>query len=206
MSIYDKGLRSIKGMQGMRTADEVADQKRSRKAVLDKIGVSTFAKPIVQAPTKREELLLQTKVIPAPVQKLNIKLEKQLARNEAWKKVKQNYLDDKAPYENLTTAEIMLAEDQGRMLAKQYDRNTNKDGLFQNIIPKLKAKGKIKKKPMSLDRYIDNVKNNDAATMKAIAEYNPNDPKYTKYNAVTGKFELNGKQGTLSDFIKPKKD
>jgi hypothetical protein len=59
---------------------------------------------------------------------------------------------------------------------------------------------------MSLDRYIDNVKNNDAATMKAIAEYNPNDPKYTKYNAVTGKFELNGKQGALSDFIKPKKD
>ena len=59
---------------------------------------------------------------------------------------------------------------------------------------------KLTDKDKALLRYVDNVKKNDPATMKMIAEYNPNEP---VYNSVIGKFEMNGKSGPLSDFVKP---
>ena len=49
-------------------------------------------------------------------------------------------------------------------------------------------------------KYIDNVKANDPATMKMLAEYDPNE---VKYNSALGQFEKDGKRGALSDFVKP---
>jgi len=92
---------------------------------------------------------------------------------------------------------------------------------------------KLTDKDKALLRYVDNVKNDDPATMQMIRDYNPyekknkqspdvyeiseelnkfrakNDklPTYNsnepKYNSALGKFELNGKSGPLSDFVKP---
>jgi len=45
--------------------------------------------------------------------------------------------------------------------------------------------------------YIDNVKNDDPATMKMIAEYDPN---AVKYNSALGQFQKGNKVGPLSDF------
>ncbi len=59
---------------------------------------------------------------------------------------------------------------------------------------------KLTDKDKALLRYVDNVKKNDPATMKMIAEYNPSEP---VYNSVIGKLEMNGKSGPLSDFVKP---
>ena len=49
-------------------------------------------------------------------------------------------------------------------------------------------------------KYIDNVKAEDPATMKMLAEYDPNE---VKYNSALGQFEKDGKRGALSDFVKP---
>ena len=49
-------------------------------------------------------------------------------------------------------------------------------------------------------KYIDNVKADDPATMKMLAEYDPNE---VKYNSALGQFEKDGKRGALSDFVKP---
>jgi hypothetical protein len=85
---------------------------------------------------------------------------------------------------------------------------------------------KLTDKDKNLLRYVENVKNNDPATMKAIAEYNPygkknnrspdvyeisehlnkfraENDKLPTFNSALGKFELNGKSGPLSDFVKP---
>jgi len=48
-----------------------------------------------------------------------------------------------------------------------------------------------------LFKYIDNVKNDDPATMKMIAEYDPN---AVKYNSALGQFQKGNKVGPLSDF------
>lgn len=45
--------------------------------------------------------------------------------------------------------------------------------------------------------YIDNVKNNDPATMKMLDEYDPN---AVKYNSARGQFQKGNKFGALSDF------
>mgnify|MGYP003647157271 FL=1 len=45
--------------------------------------------------------------------------------------------------------------------------------------------------------YIENVKNDDPATMKMIAEYDPN---AVKYNSAIGQFQKGDKVGPLSDF------
>jgi len=92
---------------------------------------------------------------------------------------------------------------------------------------------KLTDKDKALLRYVENVKNDDPATMQMIRDYNPNEkknkrspdvyeiseelnkfrakndklPTYNsnepKYNSALGKFELNGKSGPLSDFVKP---
>ena len=49
-------------------------------------------------------------------------------------------------------------------------------------------------------KYIDNVANDDPATMQMIRDYNPYE---IKYNSTLGQFEQNGKRGSLSDFVKP---
>ena len=46
-------------------------------------------------------------------------------------------------------------------------------------------------------KYIDNVKANDPATMKMLAEYDPNK---IKYNSARGQFQSGNKFGALSDF------
>ena len=46
-------------------------------------------------------------------------------------------------------------------------------------------------------KYIDNVANNDPATMKMISEYDPNK---IKYNSARGQFQSGDKFGALSDF------
>tara|TARA_R110000796_G_scaffold242960_1_gene365305 strand:- start:42 stop:668 length:627 start_codon:yes stop_codon:yes gene_type:complete len=48
--------------------------------------------------------------------------------------------------------------------------------------------------------YIDKVKRGDSKTMKMIAEYNPNEP---RYDSALGKFVSGDKTGALSDFVKP---
>ena len=59
---------------------------------------------------------------------------------------------------------------------------------------------KLTDKDKNLLRYVENVKNNDPATISAIRKYNPNEP---QWDENLGAFTLNGKSGPLSDFIKP---